>query len=266
MIQGSKSHPLQCGCKYQCPYSRGLPHPILPPPLVNSYHRCVSPRIPRNGRTPDFDPDCTLAIEARTDAPSNQHCKVTQLWPQPHIVEAVAHKVCIVNNTSEPRTIRRHEHLCQVRHTTTLDSASAPVQSPLPPSNNGDTSPRPSLFSDAVTVDPGHIIPKCVRHQFRQVLQTYHDVFNPTVVGYNGAAGPIEAMLPAHAYHAPSPHPRILGPHISELLLSLVHKPFGVTFAVSGCPFLITGEELQNQWNGNKWRNVTTRQKRRDVR
>ena len=144
---------------------------------------------------PDFDPDCTLAIEARTDAPSNKRCKVTQLWPRPHIVEAVAHKVRIVNNTSEPRTIRRHKHLCQVRHTTTLDSASAPVESPLSPSNNGDTSPRPNLFSDAVTVDPDHIIPESVRHQFRQVLQTYDDVFNPTVVGYNGVAGPIEATV-----------------------------------------------------------------------
>ena len=80
---------------------------------------------------PDFDPDCTLAMETRTDAPSNQCCKVTQLWPQPHIVKAVAHKVRIVNNTSEPRMIQRHEHLYQVRHTTTLDSASAPVESLL---------------------------------------------------------------------------------------------------------------------------------------
>ena len=81
---------------------------------------------------PDFDPDCTLAIEACTDAPSNQRCKVTQLWPQPHIVEAVAHRVRIVNNTSKPRMIQGHEHLCQVHHTTTLDSASASVESPLP--------------------------------------------------------------------------------------------------------------------------------------
>ena len=51
------------------------------------------------------------------------------------------------------------------------------------------------------------------------------------------------AMLPAHAYHAPSPRPRVLGRHIAELLLSLVNKPFGVTFAVSGCSFLIIGAE-----------------------
>ena len=39
---------------------------------------------------PNIDPDCTLdpdcAIEARTDAPSNQCSKVSQLWPQPQIV------------------------------------------------------------------------------------------------------------------------------------------------------------------------------------
>ena len=41
-----------------------------------------------------------------------------------------------------------------------------------------------------------------------------------------------------------SSRPRVLGRHIAELLLSLVNKPFGVTFVVSGCPFLITGVRL----------------------
>ena len=48
-------------------------------------------------------------------------------------------------------------------------------------------------------------------------------------------------MLSAHTYHAPSPRSRVLARHIAELLLLLVNKTFGVTFAVSGCPFLITG-------------------------
>ena len=75
--------------------------------------------------SPDLGPDCTLAIEARTDTPSNQCTKVSQLWPQPHITEAVASKVRIVNNTNEPRTIRRHEHLSQVHLTTAVDSTPA---------------------------------------------------------------------------------------------------------------------------------------------
>ena len=83
---------------------------------------------------PNLDPDCTLAIEARTDAPSNNCSKVSHLWPQPHIVEAVANRVRILNNTPEPRTVRRHEHLCQARHTTTVVPTSAPDGShPSPP-------------------------------------------------------------------------------------------------------------------------------------
>ena len=69
---------------------------------------------------PNIDPDCTLAIEARTDAPSNQCSKVSQLWPQLQIVEAVGSRVCLVNDTAEPRTVRRHEHLCQAHHTTAV--------------------------------------------------------------------------------------------------------------------------------------------------
>ena len=54
---------------------------------------------------PNIDPDCTLATEARTDAPSNQCSKVSQLWPQSQIVEAVASRVHLVNDTAEPRTV-----------------------------------------------------------------------------------------------------------------------------------------------------------------
>ena len=76
---------------------------------------------------PDLGPDCSLAIEARTDAPSTRYAKASQLWPQPHITEAVGNKVRIVNNSNEPRTIRRHEHFCQARPTTALDPSPAPV-------------------------------------------------------------------------------------------------------------------------------------------
>ena len=82
---------------------------------------------------PNIDPDCTLAIEARTDAPSNKCSKVSQLWPQPQSVEAVASRVRLVNDTAEQRTVRRHEHLCQARHTTTVVPTSPVGPHPSPP-------------------------------------------------------------------------------------------------------------------------------------
>ena len=145
---------------------------------------------------PNLDPDCTLAIEAHTDAPSNNWSKVSQLWPQPHIVEAVANRVCILNNTTEPRTVQRHEHLCQARHTTTVVPTSPPDGShPSPPHTGGSNSPQSEFFSDAVKVDPDNILPDTICSQFRQVLQTHDEVFNPTIVGYNGTAGPVQASV-----------------------------------------------------------------------
>ena len=155
---------------------------------------------------PNLYPERTLAIEPRTDAPSNNCSKVSQLWPQNHIVEAVANRVRILNNTPKPRTVRRHEHLCQARHTTTVVPTSPPDGShPSPPHPGRSNSPQSELFSDAVKVDPDNILPDTIRSQFRQVLQTHDEVFNPTIVGYNGTAGPVQASYLLSSLSA-SPH------------------------------------------------------------
>ena len=49
--------------------------------------------------------------------------KVSQLWPQPHITEALDNKVRVANNTNELQTIRHHEHLCKVHLITAMDSS-----------------------------------------------------------------------------------------------------------------------------------------------
>lgn len=73
----------------------------------------------------DLGPDCTLA---------NKCSKVSRLWPQPHIAEAVANRVRIANNTTELKTVRHHERPCQAGHTTTLDPTTPPVgPHPSPP-------------------------------------------------------------------------------------------------------------------------------------
>ena len=53
----------------------------------------------------------------------------------------------------------------------------------------------PGFFSDAVEVDPDNILPDTFRNQFREVLQTHDEVFNPAIVGYNGIAGPVQASV-----------------------------------------------------------------------
>lgn len=55
-----------------------------------------------------IDPDSFLAIEPRRDC-----SKSTSEWPPPAIIEAVARKIRIPNETSQPQHIPRHDHLCQ---------------------------------------------------------------------------------------------------------------------------------------------------------
>ena len=57
--------------------------------LTNSTTVFVSSEYLEIDVPPDLGPDCILAIETRTDAPFSKCCKVSQLWPQPLIEDAV---------------------------------------------------------------------------------------------------------------------------------------------------------------------------------
>ena len=62
----------------------------------------------------DAEPDAEYAIEPRMDAPRVRRLKQTQLWPRPSVLSSVASKIRIPNLTSEPHTLKRNEHFCQV--------------------------------------------------------------------------------------------------------------------------------------------------------
>ena len=140
-------------------------------------------------KVPDsVDPESTVAIECRTDQDK------TRSWPRPGLVEAVNGALRIVNDTSEPQHVRKHEHFCQIRYTTTLPTKERPVEAASVPS-----APRPSVspshFSDSVSLDPDGILPPQSRKDFKDLLQRYDEVFDPGFIGYNGAAGPFEANV-----------------------------------------------------------------------
>ena len=56
----------------------------------------------------DLQPECTLAIESRTD-----NDKFLNNWPQPSIIEAVSGKFRIPNNTDEPLYLGKNEHFAK---------------------------------------------------------------------------------------------------------------------------------------------------------
>ena len=139
----------------------------------------------------DATPDSEYALEPRTDAPSSHNLKPSQLWPQPSVVSSVARAIRIPNLSTEPRTLKRHEHFCQA----------IPVFEPkeVPPTGPPPTQllspPANASYSASVQVDPDRILPQAVRANFQSLLREYDSVFDPQFPGYNGSAGPYQAKV-----------------------------------------------------------------------
>ena len=146
-------------------------------------------RICRHSVTSPNHPDSLFALEPRPDC-----ARSTRNWPHPNIVEAVAGHVRILNNTTEPQHLARHEHFCQVLPTLTSDvSIVDNTLIPVPPPSTA-AEPIP-LHSSTVQLDPDHILPETSRAAFQQLLHSYYSVFDPSISGYNGAVGPFEAII-----------------------------------------------------------------------
>ena len=58
---------------------------------------------------PDLGDDRILAIQQRTDTPISKHTKPAYIWPEPQILEVVGSKIRLVNTSTEPKAIGRHE-------------------------------------------------------------------------------------------------------------------------------------------------------------
>ena len=139
----------------------------------------------------DAPPNSEYALEPRTDAPRLRNLKPSQLWPQPGVVSSVVRAIRIPNLSTEPRTLKRHEHFCQVTPVfepkEESPTSQPPTQHPLPPS--------PASHSASVQVDPDRILPEAVRANFQSMLSEYDSVFDPQFPGYNGSAGPYQAKV-----------------------------------------------------------------------
>ena len=129
----------------------------------------------------DIAPDSCLTVEPRS-----------KVWPPPQITEAVSDKIRIFNDSDEPQLVKKHDHLCQVRYTTTPNFNPSDIQT-SPQTSSKSTKTRP--YSSTVSVDPDKILPESNRSNFNSLLNEYDEVFNPSISGYNGAVGKFEATI-----------------------------------------------------------------------
>ncbi len=148
---------------------------------------------------PDFPSDAQLAIEPRTDSASCRSVKSTHTWPQPAILNSVAGKLRLVNSSAEPIFIKKNDHICQARLVT--DDPPRLVTDDLPPNLSSPPTPQPSqpqtntYHSEQVSLDPDGILSPDDKVNFLALLKEFDRVFDPTITGYNGAAGPIKGVV-----------------------------------------------------------------------
>ncbi|KAJ8349524.1 hypothetical protein SKAU_G00246540 [Synaphobranchus kaupii] len=113
------------------------------------------------------------------------------MWPQPSIVSSIAGKIRIPNLSAVPRTLKRHEHFCQVTPVFEPKELRSvrPAPCPATPKTNKTD------HSSAVQIDPDNLLPQETAVQFRSLLREYDVVFDPDIKGYNDAAGPFKARV-----------------------------------------------------------------------
>lgn len=140
-------------------------------------------------------PDSTFALEPRTDTPSANTADPNQPWPAPDIINSVAGKIRIPNLTTRPHVLKRHEHFCQVRPVYVPTPDDKPYEHNTNRSSQSKRPTRESQHSHQVSLDPDNILPTETRAMFQSLNQEFDEVFNPEFSGYNGYAGPFEAVI-----------------------------------------------------------------------
>ena len=86
-----------------------------------------------------------------------------------------------MNNTTEPQVLRRHEHFCQIRATSELDLTAPTDATPIIHQKPS----KPLFYSDAIKLDPDHMLSDSDREKFQTLTREFDDVYSSDLPGYN---------------------------------------------------------------------------------
>jgi hypothetical protein len=136
---------------------------------------------------PDDTPsDSDYAVEPR------EQSKAPFAWPTYDILPSVGGKIRIPNLTSEPLTLKRNEHFCQIRPVYVPETDTA-FQAKS--TTHTRQSKEAAMHSTNVRLDPNNTLTADMKTKFRSLLNEYDSVFKPQFSGYNGTSGPFEAKV-----------------------------------------------------------------------
>lgn len=135
--------------------------------------------------------DSSWLLEPRFVNPLNQETKFSRAWPPAQVVEAVDKSIHVKNETDEPILIHRHEHLCQIRHITSVPKAGSTHVECQPV----DESKGFHTVNGQVSLNPDGLLSQELCEKFDRVHSEFKDVLAPFQHKYNGASGNIEAKV-----------------------------------------------------------------------
>ena len=144
-----------------------------------------------------FPADSYYIVEPRLDAPSIRKCTTTEIWPPHSVMASVAGKLRFPNLTTNPHTLKRHEHFCQIDQLSppSTNDTDLTTESPFPIFSIRSSQLSNQKHSLGVSLDPDNLLPSHIQEQFRTLLTEYDSVFDPKITGYNGAVGPFQARV-----------------------------------------------------------------------
>ena len=108
------------------------------------------------------------------------------------MVQSISGKIRIPNHTDFPIGLKRNEHIAQI------SSTYIPVQAASQPRQNKSlcsTNKQTTLFSNNLSIDPNKILSPDTITTFKRLHKEFDHVFSNTLKGYNGAVGPLTAVV-----------------------------------------------------------------------
>ena len=136
----------------------------------------------------ETQPDALWALEPRYD---NRLVSGDE-WPPSQEIQSVDHVLRVMNSSPAPVTVRKHEHLCQVRYVSPIGDITN-TQSAVESVKPAKVSDTPS--SENVLIDPDNCLSHEIKVKFKQLHLKYDKVFDPTLSKYNNASGKIEGNV-----------------------------------------------------------------------
>ena len=116
-------------------------------------------------------------------------------WPEPCIIEHVARKVRLVNNTNDPLKLKKNDHVANVLIPYDSICRESSFCTTAIRHTKAEDQPSQGFHSDTVSFDPDNMLAEDMKVKFRDVTREYDAVFDTHIVGYNGAKGPLEAVV-----------------------------------------------------------------------